>query len=143
MPLARKNLSKGRVDFASSLTRTEINSLVGDPQLKILQTCDAVESATWEMMNDLLFAMRPDVELRVYGFYSSECDLSFLTYARLGFPDLNWPPGPTRIYGDRDLVIETNGETWIWVSGRSPATFRYAVDLIANSGVTWEQITVR
>jgi hypothetical protein len=78
MPFTRKILSKDRVDFASSLTRHEISSLVDDPHLKILQTCDAVEPATWEMINDLLFAARPDVELRVYGFYSSECDLSFL-----------------------------------------------------------------
>src|SRR6185436_11498175 len=40
-------------------------------------------------------------------------------YERLGLPDLNWPPGPTRIYGGRDLVIETDGDTWIWVSARS------------------------
>jgi hypothetical protein len=63
------------------------------------------------------------------------------SYERLGFPDLNWPSSPTRIYGDRDLVIETNGETWIWVSGRAAATFRHAVDLIADTGVIWEEIT--
>src|ERR1700722_3651571 len=78
MPLAPKNLSKGRVNFASSLTRVEIKSLVDNPDLTVLQTCDAVELATWEMLNDLLFVTRPDVKVRVYGFYSSECDLSFL-----------------------------------------------------------------
>lgn len=62
-------------------------------------------------------------------------------YERLGFPDLNWPPGPTRIFGGQDLVIETNGESWIWVSGRSSATFSDAVDLIARTGVTWTHIT--
>jgi hypothetical protein len=62
------------------------------------------------------------------------------SYERLALPDLNWPPGPTRIYGGQDLVIETDGETWIWVSGRSFVTFRNAVDLIARTGVTWEQV---
>lgn len=62
-------------------------------------------------------------------------------YERLGLPDLNWPPGPTRIYGGQDLVIETNGESWIWVSGRSFATFSDAVDRIARAGVMWTQIT--
>lgn len=61
-------------------------------------------------------------------------------YQTLGFPDLNWPPGPTRIYGGQDLVIETNGESWIWVSGKSTATFSDAVDRMARAGVTWTQI---
>ncbi|HWE97228.1 MAG TPA: hypothetical protein VG269_24930 [Tepidisphaeraceae bacterium] len=63
------------------------------------------------------------------------------SYVRLGFPDLKWPLGPTRIYGGRDLVIETEGENWIWVSGKSSATFRDAVDLIGRTGVLWEQVT--
>ena len=63
------------------------------------------------------------------------------SYERLCFPDLNWPPSPTRIYGGLDLVLETDGDTWIWVSGRSSATFRNAVDLIARTGVRWEQVT--
>ncbi len=61
-------------------------------------------------------------------------------YQRLGFPDLNWP-GATRFYGGQDLLIETNGDTWIWVSGKSSATFSDAVDLIARTGVEWTQIT--
>jgi hypothetical protein len=80
MPLATKNVSKGRVDFKCSLTRNEVDSLVSDAQLKILQTCDSVDDTTWEMLNERLFTLRPEVELRVYGFYSSECDLSFLAY---------------------------------------------------------------
>jgi len=62
-------------------------------------------------------------------------------YERLGFPDLNWPPGPTRFYGGQDLVIEANGDTWIWVSGKSSAAFSDAVDLIARAGVTWTHNT--
>jgi hypothetical protein len=61
-------------------------------------------------------------------------------YERLEIPDLNWPKRPTRFYGGRDLVIETNGEDWIWVSGRQSATFREALDLIASTGVTWNHI---
>jgi hypothetical protein len=64
------------------------------------------------------------------------------SYARLGFPDLHWPPHPTRMYGGVDLIVEVEAETWIWVSGRSPATFRGAVDLIAGAGVEWEQVIV-
>jgi hypothetical protein len=61
-------------------------------------------------------------------------------YARLDFPDLHWPPYPTRVYGGADLIVETEADTWIWVSGRSPATFRNAVELLAEAGVEWEQV---
>jgi hypothetical protein len=60
-------------------------------------------------------------------------------YQKLDFPGLNWPPYPTRFYGDSDLVIETDGDTWMWVSGRSALTFRPATELISRSGVRWEK----
>ena len=78
MPLANKNISRGRVNFQGSLTAAEIDSLVSDPQLDVLQTSSPVESGTWDLLNDRLFAIRHDVALRVYGFYSSDCDLAFL-----------------------------------------------------------------
>jgi hypothetical protein len=80
MPLATEFTSKGRINFKCSLTRNEVDSLVSDSQVEILQTFDAVEDTTWKMLNDRLFTSRPEIELRVYGFYSSECDLSFLGY---------------------------------------------------------------
>jgi hypothetical protein len=82
MPLSDKNLSVGRVDFSTSLSVEEVDSLAADPQLAILQTSAAVESDTWDLLSERLFSERPDVELRVYGFYSKDCDLSFLP--RLG-----------------------------------------------------------
>jgi hypothetical protein len=63
------------------------------------------------------------------------------SYARLDFPDLHWPPHPTRVYGGSDVIIETEAGTWIWVSGRSASTFGAAIDLIAGAGVQWEQVT--
>jgi hypothetical protein len=62
------------------------------------------------------------------------------SYQKLDFPDLSWPPHPTRLYGGSDLLIETDAETWVWVSGRRLTTFRPAVDLIADHGVIWEQL---
>lgn len=61
-------------------------------------------------------------------------------YQRLDFPDLHWPPHPTRLYGGCDLIIETDAETWFWVSARSPATFRSAIELIESQGAVWEQV---
>jgi hypothetical protein len=38
-----------------------------------------VSESTWERLNDHFFVHRPDVQLRVYGHYSTECDLRFAT----------------------------------------------------------------
>jgi hypothetical protein len=83
MPLAKNShLSKGRMQFERSLTAAEVDSLVTDPQLNVLQTSSPVEPETWDLLNDRLFSVRHDVCLRAYGFYSSDCDLSFLSRLR-------------------------------------------------------------
>lgn len=80
MPLiGYEYLSKTRCQFKSSLSAIEVLSLAKDKNLGVLQTCYPVEPETWDLLNKNLFAKRHDVELRVYGFYQSDCDLSFLT----------------------------------------------------------------
>jgi hypothetical protein len=78
MPLAKKQLDRNRVNFTRSLTDSEIEQLISDPDIQILQCCEPVELDTWDLLNRILFAQRPEITLRVYGFYSSTCDLSFL-----------------------------------------------------------------
>ncbi|HKV77836.1 MAG TPA: hypothetical protein VJP02_06840 [Candidatus Sulfotelmatobacter sp.] len=73
-----KQLGQQRVEFFDRLTPMEVHDLVTNPNLRVLQTARPVSSETWELLNQHLFASRPDVELRVYGFYSSTCDLSFV-----------------------------------------------------------------
>lgn len=73
-----KDLGGGRVEFTNSLRAAEIESLARDPTLRVLQTSSPVESATWDQLNQKLFSRRTDVELRVYGFLGSACDLTFL-----------------------------------------------------------------
>jgi hypothetical protein len=77
MPIAAKQLDRHRVEFHESLTAREIDGLATNPDVQTLQTASAVEPQTWEMLNKNLFPHRPDIELRVYGFYSSTCDLAF------------------------------------------------------------------
>lgn len=78
MPLSPKNLSRGRVDFTTSLSAAEVDSLVADADLKVLQTAKPVERETWKALNDHLFSVRPDVQLRVYGISPIAYDLSFV-----------------------------------------------------------------
>ena len=77
MPIDR-HISPERVGFDDSLTSQDIAELARDPHVRVVQTHNPVGSKTWRQLNDLLFGIRPDVQLRVYGFYSQACDLSFL-----------------------------------------------------------------
>ena len=73
-----KDVGGGRVEFATSLQAVDVEALAADPTLSVLQTSSPVEPGTWDLLNERLFSTRPDVELRVYGFYGSACDLTFL-----------------------------------------------------------------
>ena len=78
MPLPEKRLDPHRVDFSSHLTEKEVEQLVSDPDIRTLQCSSPVGLDTWDLLNRNLFARRPEIELRVYGFYSLVCDLSFV-----------------------------------------------------------------
>ena len=67
------------VEFRESLTAKEIDEIASNPDVKALHCASPAQSRTWDLLNQNLFSNRPDIELRVYGFYSSICDLSFVT----------------------------------------------------------------
>jgi hypothetical protein len=77
MPLAR--IDRHRREFAESLTSGEIEELASDLDVRVLQCASPVDPLTWGLLNKDLFRLRPEIELRVYGFHSSVCDLSFVT----------------------------------------------------------------
>lgn len=71
--------SRSRYQFNDSLTPQTIELLVSNPELRVLQCFTPVSAATWDLLNASFFARRPDVKLRIYGFYGLVCDLSFLS----------------------------------------------------------------
>jgi len=71
--------ARSRVQLKPNLTRADVKRLAAEPGLRILQTASPVDRETWELINDELLLSRPEVEIRVYGFYSLICDLSFLS----------------------------------------------------------------
>ncbi len=79
MPLEEwaKNLFDDRTEFGDSLTMREVQALIADKDLKVLQCSGPVTMHTWELLNSEFFIRRPEVQLRLYGFYSNVCDLSF------------------------------------------------------------------
>ncbi len=78
MPISKMQ-SADRVDFETSLTLADIHQLSVNSNLRTLQCCSEVQLETWDLINNELLTRRPDINLRLYGFYSSICDLSFVT----------------------------------------------------------------
>jgi len=71
------NLFKDRIDFRGELTREEVREIIALKGLRVLQCVEPANLNTWELLNNEFFANHPEIELRVYGFYSKICDLSF------------------------------------------------------------------
>lgn len=82
MALLGRRFDRHRVNFTQTLTRGEVEQLVSDPDIRVLQCDSPVETDTWDLLNLILFTRRPEIELRVYGFYSSVCDFSFVNRLR-------------------------------------------------------------
>ena len=70
-------MSETRVEFDSSVSEADLRKLVGRSAIRTLQASSPVADSVWPLLNDVFFAVRPDVTLRVYGHYASTCDLSF------------------------------------------------------------------
>ena len=64
--------------FGNDLLKKEIRALIDNNKVKVLQCSKPVSPRIWRLLNDMFFSKRPDVQLRVYGFYGEVCDLSFL-----------------------------------------------------------------
>jgi hypothetical protein len=71
-------VSKGRVQISDRLTDEEVRELIQYNELEVIQFQSEIEQETFQKLNDILFSVRDDVVLRVYGFYNSKCDFSFL-----------------------------------------------------------------
>lgn len=79
--MARQQLfGPERMEVDHSLTRREANRLATDPALKVIQTVGPLPRATWELLDEQLFARRHDVQLRLYGHYREDCDLRITKY---------------------------------------------------------------
>jgi len=71
------NLSGSRIDLNAADSSREIRKLIPDSRIKVLQFSARLPLKFLEALNEEFFAARPEVELRVFGFYGDNCDLSF------------------------------------------------------------------
>ncbi|MBV6418120.1 MAG: hypothetical protein CMLOHMNK_02904 [Steroidobacteraceae bacterium] len=76
MPISTA-LDKTRADLAEPISRRDVVALLRDSAIRVVQTSSPISVASWTRLDAELFSQRPEIQLRVYGFNSSECDLSF------------------------------------------------------------------
>jgi hypothetical protein len=66
-----------RAEFNGAVAEGDLDQLATLSTIKTLQCSDPVKASVWSLVNERFFSLRPDVELRVYGHYGTECDLDF------------------------------------------------------------------
>lgn len=71
----------GRIQLKKTWTADDLRNLAAEPELRIVQYSEAeVPGARLlHLLNEELFAARPDVTLRIYGFHLQSADLSVLS----------------------------------------------------------------
>ena len=75
MPISKT--SRTRYDFREPISTDEIESIAADPHTEVIQTSMPAKPETWSLLNQALFARRPDIEARIYGCHGVPCDLGF------------------------------------------------------------------
>ena len=71
-------VAPGRIEIGPTVSDAEIDDLARDAGLQTLLVSRPPDSSVWSRLNERLFARRPDILLRVYGWYGlGPCDLSF------------------------------------------------------------------
>ncbi|RKD86554.1 leucine-rich repeat domain-containing protein [Mangrovibacterium diazotrophicum] len=75
------NETLGRYNLSNKISKREIKKLAKIDKLSVIQFVDPVtDNSIWKNIETYLLSERPDIELRVFGHYGKECDLSFLQY---------------------------------------------------------------
>jgi hypothetical protein len=72
-----KLVDASRAAFNGVVSDESLQTLVDNPKVEVLQTADPQDDKVWRKLNERFFAQRSDVELRIYGHYSTVCDLNF------------------------------------------------------------------
>jgi hypothetical protein len=82
LEVAMNRLFNDRYDIDGNLKKGEIEKLVTNKEIKVVQFSNEIDPTILTMLDEILFSERKDITLRVYGFYNSECDLSFLRHMK-------------------------------------------------------------
>jgi len=68
----------GRYHLEPGLTPDDLLAIRDDPAAQVVQFSERLNESDYELLEDVVFSTRPDIELRVFGWYGYYIDLSFL-----------------------------------------------------------------
>ncbi len=71
-------LDPTRCGIGPGVTNAELETIALNKQIRTVQFSVPLEKSDIDNLERIVFARRPDIELRVFGHYSATCDLSFL-----------------------------------------------------------------
>jgi len=78
------------------------------------------------------------------GVFSGNAPIDSITMRRveMAFPDLglpawHWPAYPTRFFGNDEILLVTDGDTWLWVTARS---YTALTNVAEQLDVQWEYL---
>ena len=78
MPYYIISKSDGRISIGPGISTTELREIANLSTLSTIQFAEPLSEKELDSLQEYIFNVRPETTLRVYGHYSSECDLSFL-----------------------------------------------------------------
>lgn len=69
----------GFYNFDNNFTVEDASAVIKCLDIKTLQCKKPVNKEIWRLINEKILTVRPDIAVRVYGYYAQVCDLSFLS----------------------------------------------------------------
>lgn len=78
------DVPSGRVQIHPGISNGDLKEIAANRKVSIVQFAEPLSEKELNNLETYVFKHRSDIELRVYGHYSAECDLSFL----IKFPEL-------------------------------------------------------
>lgn len=57
------------------------------------------------------------------------------SYPRIPVAEMHWPTPPTCFYGNDEIIIETNGDTWIWATAQTQEALAQLDALVRDAGM--------
>jgi len=68
----------GDYEISSGLTKRDLKKIAKNPKSSSIQFASPLSKKEIDNLEKYVFSKRPDISLRVYGFYGEDCDLTFL-----------------------------------------------------------------
>jgi hypothetical protein len=72
------NERTGQYDISTGVTEEELKILAINPKTHSIQFSEPLTNKEVDILESLVFSIRPDITLRVYGHYKDICDLTFI-----------------------------------------------------------------